>query len=495
MILNVDNGPHDPSPGRDAQYLDQFNAAKKSGVTIVGYVDTSYTHRAINSVNTDIDDYYRLYPGIDGIFFDQTLLDDACTNVSYYEAISSHVKSQTSGPRLVISNPGTDLKVSCYQNSADIFAVFESAYSAYQNWSPVGWEATAPASRFWHIVYETPENQLSQAVLSSKARNAGYVYFTDVNVAGNYYGNLPLPQYWQSEVQDVKTNVPNTPTTTPIPHKPDTIGIFRPSTATFYLRGSNTQGFADLTVQYGNSNSYPVVGNWTGSGVSTIGVFDPSNGQFQLRNSNTPGPADETFVLGIAGDQPFAGRWQAGAADDGVGVFRPSNGLIYLKNELGSGFADFTMVLGIPGDVGVAGDWDGNGISSPGVFRPNIVTFYLSDQVVNGSVFGDHAVTLGYPGDTPFAGDWIAQGHAGVGVFRPTNGLLYLKNDLSSGFADVNIVYGIPNDIPVAGHWGISSAPAPHNSVIVPNTPLPAAASATPTQPRLRLTQPGSYDG
>ena len=56
MILNVDNGPHDPSPGRDAQYLDQFNAAKKSGVTIVGYVDTSYTHRAINSVNTDIDD-------------------------------------------------------------------------------------------------------------------------------------------------------------------------------------------------------------------------------------------------------------------------------------------------------------------------------------------------------------------------------------------------------------------------------------------------------
>jgi len=286
-----------------------------------------------------------------------------------------------------------------------------------------------------------------------------------------------------------------TPTNTPSTRKPDTIGVFRPSTATFYLRGSNTQGFADLTVQYGNSNSYPVVGDWTGGGVSTIGVFDPTNGQFQLRNSNTPGVADETFVLGIAGDQPFAGRWQAGAAHDGVGVFRPSNGLIYLKNDLGSGFADYTMVLGIPGDVGVAGDWDGNGVSSPGVFRPNIVTFYLSDQVVNGSVFGDHAVTLGYPGDTPFAGDWIGQGHAGIGVFRPTNGLLYLKNDLSSGFADVNIVYGIPNDIPVAGHWGISSAPTPHNSVIVPNTPLPATATTTPTQPALRLTQPSSYDG
>jgi len=286
-----------------------------------------------------------------------------------------------------------------------------------------------------------------------------------------------------------------TPTNTPSTRTPDTIGVFRPSTATFYLRSSNTQGFADLTVQYGNSNSYPVVGDWTGGGVSTIGVFDPTNGLFQLRNSNTPGAADETFVLGIAGDQPFAGRWRVGAAHDGVGVFRPSNGLIYLKNDLNSGFADYTMVLGIPGDVGVAGDWDGNGVSSPGVFRPNIVTFYLSDQVVNGSVFGDHAVTLGYPGDVPFVGDWIAQGHAGVGVFRPTNGLLYLKNDLTTGFADTNIVYGIPNDFPVAGHWGISSAPAPHNSVIVPNTALPPAATATPTRPPVRLTQPNSYDG
>jgi len=247
-------------------------------------------------------------------------------------------------------------------------------------------------------------------------------------------------------------------------------------------------------VQYGATNSYPVVSDWTGNGVTTIGVFDPANSQFQLRNSNTPGAADETFVLGITGDQPFAGRWQAGAAHDGVGVFRPSNGLIYLKNDLGSGFADYTMMLGIPGDVGVAGDRDGNGISSPGVFRPDIVTFYLSDQVVNGSVFGDHTVTLGYAGDMPFAGDWTAQGHDGVGVFRPTSGLIYLKNALTTGFADVNIVYGIPNDIPVAVHWGISS-PAPHNSVIVPNTAIPATATVTLTTPHITVTPQGSYDG
>ena len=56
----------------------------------------------------------------------------------------------------------------------------------------------------------------------------------------------------------------------------------------------------------------------------------------------------------------------------------------------------------------------------------------------------------------------------------------------------MNIVYGIPNDIPVAGHWAISS-PAPHNSLIVLNTALPVTVTATPTHPSIRLTQPGTY--
>ena len=286
-----------------------------------------------------------------------------------------------------------------------------------------------------------------------------------------------------------------TPTTVPL-RKPDTIGVYRPSTSTFYLRGSNTQGFADLTIQYGNWSSYPVVGDWTGAGQTTIGVFDRTSGSFQLRNSNTPGASDETFTLGLPGDLPLAGRWLASAKHDGVGVFRPSNGLIYLKNDLSTGYADYTMVLGIPGDAGVAGDWTDSGMSSPGVYRPSLQHFYLSNQVTNGPVYGDLDLQLGNAGDVPFAGDWIVQGHAGVGVFRPTNGLIYLKNALTTGYADVQIVYGVPNDIPVAGHWGIGSLPPPQvNSLLVPNTALPAVATATPTRSAIHQTPPGSYDG
>ena len=300
--------------------------------------------------------------------------------------------------------------------------------------------------------------------------------------------NAPVPP--------TSTNTSILPTSTPVPLRIDTIGIYRDGT--FYMRNSNTTGYANITVAYNPATQpYPIVGDWTGGGIDTIGVYDQSNGQFMLRNSNTPGAPDETFGLGIANDQPLSGRWQASATHSGVGVFRPSNGLIYLKNELSTGFADYTMVLGTPGDVGVAGDWQGQGYDSPGVFRPNIVTFYLSDQVVNGSVFGDHAVTLGIPGDVPIVGDWIGQGHDGVGVFRVSNGLIYMKDALTTGYADRDMVYGIANDIPVAGHWINSAAVSIPTAInlIVPNTPNAATATPSVARPTIRVTGQPNYDG
>ncbi|MEP7286067.1 MAG: SBBP repeat-containing protein [Chloroflexota bacterium] len=246
----------------------------------------------------------------------------------------------------------------------------------------------------------------------------------------------------------------------PLSSHQDTIGIFRPSTATFYLRNTNTTGSADITTALGVSTDLPVVGDWNGDGIDTVGVYRPSTGQFYLRDSNSAGaPIVYSFALGISGDVPMAGDWD-GNGKDGVGVFRPSNGLIYLKNGLTTGFADFQMVLGVPGDVPVAGDWNFDGKASPGVYRPSSATFFLTDQVCNCSATGSYQATLGVPGDSPFAGDWDNDGKAGIGVFRPSNGLIYLKNAPTTGFADIQIVFGIANDKPVAGHW-IASSPIP----------------------------------
>jgi DNA-binding beta-propeller fold protein YncE len=290
--------------------------------------------------------------------------------------------------------------------------------------------------------------------------------------------------------------------------KYDTIGVYRPSAKTFYLRNHNTTGPADISVYmpYALPGDLPVVGDWEGTGVDTVGLYRPSTARFILQDANAQESApDYTFTLGVAGDTPIAGNWD-GQGRDGAGIFRPSNGILYLKNKLSTGVADYNLVLGVPGDKGIAGDWNGDGQDSPGVYRPSNERFYVTNKVTNGVVTSDHSAVLGISGDVPFTGDWIAQGFSGIGVFRPSNGVTYEKNTIVTGPADNNFIYGIAGDIPVAGQWIALqipfSAPPPHialgtrgsashaaSGTPVPGRPggMPAhtpAAAATPSTPR-----------
>jgi hypothetical protein len=253
--------------------------------------------------------------------------------------------------------------------------------------------------------------------------------------------------------------------------KNDTVGIYRSSTKTFYLRNENSTGPANIAVYmpYALAADLPIVGVWEGNGVDTVGLYRPSKARYLLQDANVPESApDIVFTLGLAGDTPIAGDWN-GQGSDGAGIFRPSNGILYLKNSLSTGVADDNLVLGIPGDIGIAGDWNGDGQDSPGVYRPSQQRFYVTNKVTNGVVYSDASAVLGISGDVPFTGDWVAQGYSGIGVFRPSNGKTYEKNAISPGPADNNFIYGIAGDVPVAGRWVASSAlfsaPAPHVSL------------------------------
>ena len=52
----------------------------------------------------------------------------------------------------------------------------------------------------------------------------------------------------------------------------------------------------------------------------------------------------------------------------------------------------------------------------------------------------------------------------------------------TSGVADITVVYGSPNDKPVAGHWTLGGAPAPINPVEPTATP-PLAPTFVPRKP------------
>jgi subtilisin family serine protease len=183
----------------------------------------------------------------------------------------------------------------------------------------------------------------------------------------------------------------------------DTPGLYRRTDGFLYLRNSNTQGVADISIFYGIPEDRPVCGDWEGDGVETIGIYRPSEARFYLRNSNTQGVADFSFFFGDPGDLPFAGDWD-GDGIDTVGLWRPTTGRVYITNTNATKAADFDAFYGNPGDRFVVGDWDGDGRDSFGIFRPSEQTFYLSNRV--GQALADQTILFGPVSSNPVAGVW-----------------------------------------------------------------------------------------
>jgi uncharacterized repeat protein (TIGR01451 family) len=84
-----------------------------------------------------------------------------------------------------------------------------------------------------------------------------------------------------------------------------------------------------------------------------------------------------------------------------------------------------------------------------GVFRPSNGALYLKNQNTTG--FADVLLTYGLPGDYPVAGDWNGDGVSTIGIYR--NGTFYLRNSNTNGFADVVVSFGAVGDQPVVGDW------------------------------------------
>lgn len=221
-------------------------------------------------------------------------------------------------------------------------------------------------------------------------------------------------------------------------------GVFRPSTGELFLKNTNSSGFADTHIIFGNPSDYPLAGDWNGDGVASVGIY--RNGAFYLRNTNSTGFADIVIPFGIPGDQAIAGDWN-GDGTDTVGVYR--NGTFLLRNSNTAGPPDLVFTLGDPGDVGIAGDWNGDGIVTCGVFRPSNGIVYLRNSNTTG--FADRSFVFGNAGDKPVAGDWNGDGVDTIGIYR--DGVFYLSNSNATGFADVVFVLGNSGDFPIAGNW------------------------------------------
>jgi len=187
--------------------------------------------------------------------------------------------------------------------------------------------------------------------------------------------------------------------------------LYRQSDGFAYLRNSNSQGIADRTFFFGNPGDVPIAGDFDGDGCDTLSIYRPSEARFYIINQlgqdgGGLGAAEYSFLFGNAGDKPVAGDWDGDGIDE-IGLHRESSGFFYFRATLTTGIADGQFYFGDPADRFVAGDWGiVDGADTPGLFRPSNVTFYFRHTLTQGNA--DHQLAWIGAGTEwlPVAGDF-----------------------------------------------------------------------------------------
>ncbi len=180
---------------------------------------------------------------------------------------------------------------------------------------------------------------------------------------------------------------------------------------------------------------------------ASVALVEPNTARWHLFGGDQTG---SSFYYGLPGDQPVLGDWDG----DGVetpGMFRPSTGFAYVRNQASTGVADTDFFFGEPGDLPLAGDWDGDGDDTLGIYRPREGKVYLTNDLR--TRVADIEYYFGMPGDRPFAGDFDGDGDDEVGLYRQSDGLVYLRLSHTTGVADLAYYYGEPLDLITSGDW------------------------------------------
>lgn len=118
VAINPSSGP---GCAPDGNYERAVKMLRGAGITVLGYVYTSWGRRSIGEVASEIRKYSSWY-GADGI-----MIDEFSTDVSlagYYQKLQLYARSL--GMTFVMGNPGTDIPPK-YVGAADSFIIYESA--------------------------------------------------------------------------------------------------------------------------------------------------------------------------------------------------------------------------------------------------------------------------------------------------------------------------------------------------------------------------------
>jgi hypothetical protein len=178
-VINPNSGP---GTAKDPAYATGIPTLGAAGITVLGYVATTYGAKPTASVHAEIDAYKGWYTGIKGIFFDE--MSNTAGMEAYYTELSQYAKGQ--GYVMTTGNPGTDTLPS-YVGTVDTLMIYEDS-GLPSVASLAGWHAQHDKHDFAIIAYGVPS--VDAAFVTSARVDVGFIYLTD-DTLPNPYDTLP----------------------------------------------------------------------------------------------------------------------------------------------------------------------------------------------------------------------------------------------------------------------------------------------------------------
>lgn len=194
-IINPDNGPGTDFPNSD--YAHGLADLATGGVTVVGYVYSSYGARNLAAVKNDVDRYTNS-PLVTGIFVDEAASD---TNaLAYYQDLYAYIHAHPNFATVIV-NPGNPIAEEYLRlHAADTAVIFENK-SGWSNDVADAYVTNYPPRYFSALVYGCADTEeMRRDVDLAAHRNVGWVYVTDDDLSNPWDR---LPSYWSALVGHV----------------------------------------------------------------------------------------------------------------------------------------------------------------------------------------------------------------------------------------------------------------------------------------------------
>lgn len=122
VIVNPASGP---GKAVDANYTKAIDRLIGSGCMVLGYVSTSYGTRMTKAAE-DLQQWRRLYPAVQGIFFDEMIYEDTAAAASSMATLNR--KTHAAGFWPTVANPGADTPGRYFQQqAADVILIHEGS--------------------------------------------------------------------------------------------------------------------------------------------------------------------------------------------------------------------------------------------------------------------------------------------------------------------------------------------------------------------------------